>query len=61
MIRRYMTEIDQAHKIVRKKLAWRGFVNSFSQSIPFFAYALALYYGGLLVADRKIHFENVIK
>lgn len=61
MIDRYEAEIMNAHKVVRKKLAWRGVVNSFSQSIPFFAYAVALYYGGLLVADREIHFENVIK
>lgn len=61
MIARYMSEMAHAQKVVRNKIIWRGFVNSLAQSIPFFAYAIALYYGGLLIADGEIHFKNVIK
>lgn len=61
MIARYVNEINQVQSVVSKKIVWRGFVNSLAQSIPFFAYAVALYYGGLLIADGEIHFKNVIK
>lgn len=61
MIDRYVTEMIQVQKIIRTKIIWRGLVNSVAQSIPFFGYAIALYYGGLLVANGEIHFKNVIK
>lgn len=61
MIYRYVKEMEIASSIVRKKIIWRGLVNSSAQSIPFFSYAVALYAGGLLVANGEIHFKNVIK
>lgn len=61
MIARYVCEMNKVQKVVSKKIVWRGFVNSLAQSIPFFAYAVALYYGGLLIADGEMHFKNVIK
>ena len=39
----------------------RGLINSTGQSIPFFGYALALYYGGILVANEGVHFKDIIK
>lgn len=61
IIARYCAEISKVEKTIRKKLALRGLVNSTGQSIPFFGYSLALYYGGLLVANEGIHFKNIIK
>ncbi|XP_031626047.1 multidrug resistance protein homolog 65 [Contarinia nasturtii] len=61
MIDRYVTEMTKVSKMIRKKIIWRGLVNSAAQSIPFFAYAAALCYGGFLVANGEIHFKNVIK
>lgn len=61
MIDRYVTEMTNVSKMIRKKIVWRGLVNSTAQSIPFFAYAAALCYGGFLVANGEIHFKNVIK
>lgn len=61
IIARYCTEIAKVEKTIRRKLAMRGLVNSTGQSIPFFGYSLALYYGGLLVANEGIHFKNIIK
>lgn len=60
IIARYCTEIAKVEKTIRKKLSLRGLVNSTGQSIPFFGYSLALYYGGLLVANDGIPFKNVI-
>lgn len=61
MIERYVGETTKVESIMRKKVVWRGVVNSTSQSIPFFAYAIALCYGGFLVANGEVHFKNVIK
>lgn len=44
-----------------KKMSLRGLINSTGQSIPFFGYALALYYGGLMVANEGVPFKNIIK
>lgn len=61
MIGRYANEMMRAEKIMQKKIRWRGLVNSLAQSIPFFAYVIALCYGGYLVAQKQIEFQNVIK
>lgn len=61
MIERYVGEISKVESIIRKKIIWRGTVNSTAQSIPFFGYAVALCYGGFLVANGEMHFKNVIK
>lgn len=61
MIERYVAEMTKVSSVIRKKIIWRGLVNSSAQSIPFFGYAIALCYGGFLIADGEIHFKNVIK
>lgn len=61
MIMRYVAEMNIVEKIIRKKLIWRGLINSVSQAIPLFGYAIALTYGGFLIANGEIHFKNVIK
>lgn len=61
MIGRYVDEMIKLEKIVKRKIMFRGLANSIAQSIPFFGYAITLYYGGLLVANGEIHFKNVLK
>lgn len=61
MVERYVNEMMKVESIIRKKIIWRGLVNSVAQSIPFFGYAAALCYGGFLIANGEIHFKNVIK
>lgn len=61
MIERFVNEMTRVEKLIQKKIAWRGLVNSLTQSIPLFAYACALYYGAILIASKEIHFKNVIK
>lgn len=61
IIARYCNQIAIVEKTIRRKLSLRGLVNSTGQSIPFFGYSLALYYGGMLVANEGIHFKNIIK
>lgn len=38
----------------------RGPVFALGQTAPFFGYALALYYGGYLVATEGLHYKNII-
>lgn len=58
---RYKTEVIKLHNTVRSKTKYRGVIFSFGQSIPFFGYALTLYYGGLLVANGEIQYPDAIK
>ena len=61
MIDRYVTEITKAATMIRKKTVWRGLVNSTAQSIPFLGYAIAFTYGGFLIADGEMLYQDVIK
>lgn len=58
---RYCTEITKLEKVIIKKMSFRGLVNSTGMSIPFFGYALALYYGGMMVANEGVHYKDIIK
>lgn len=61
IFQRYSTEISKLEKTIIKKMSLRGLVNSTGQTIPFLGYALALYYGGIMVANEGVHFKNIIK
>ena len=58
---KYCTKIRKLETAMRKKMCLRGLINSSGQSIPFFGYALALYYGGTLVANDEVHFKNIFR
>lgn len=61
MIDRYIIEMKKVSSLIRKKLIWRGLVNSIAQSVPLFGDTIAICYGAFLVANGEIHFKNVIK
>ncbi|GAB0096239.1 Multidrug resistance protein homolog 65 [Sergentomyia squamirostris] len=61
MVGRYSKEIQNVERSVKRKLMFRGSVFSIGQSAPMFAYAVALYYGGVLVANEGVSYENLIK
>ena len=61
IITRYTKEIMDVEAAVSRKLSLRGFVFSSVQAIPMFAYAIALYYGGILVAREGMEYQNLIK
>lgn len=52
--------MNNVESVVRKKIAIRGLVNSGGQAIPLFAYAVAFWYGGLLVANGEMHYKTII-
>lgn len=61
MIERFTNEMEKVRKISRKKVAWRGVLNSIMQVIPGLAYGFGLSYGGYLVVNREIEYKNVIR
>lgn len=58
---RYCQELDHVARATKVRNRLRGAVFSFGQTAPFFAYGLSLYYGGYLVANEGLSYENVIK
>lgn len=61
MIVRFVNEMQRAEHLSKKKIMYRGLVNSFSQAIPLLAYAVALTYGGHMVAYGEIHYKHVVR
>lgn len=60
-IEKYLKELEKVNTALKFKTKFRGVVFSFGQSAPFLAYALSLWYGGTLVANKEIGYEDVIK
>lgn len=57
----YNEEIRKVEILIRNKLRYRGIINSIGQAFSFFAYAVALCYGGVLVSEGKVPFQDIIK
>ena len=57
----YMTELLPAHNLAQRNTHIRGFVFGLARSIMFFAYATAMFYGGRLVVDEGVAFEDILK
>lgn len=60
-IARFTREMENVQRIARKKIIWRGLLNSTTQAIPGLAYGFALSYGGYMVADGEMHYKYVIR
>ncbi|CAH0719110.1 unnamed protein product, partial [Brenthis ino] len=58
---RYQQAGVGARVAARSSLRWRGAVFAFGQTAPVAGYALSLWYGGVLVADREVQYKDVIK
>ncbi|XP_037948003.1 multidrug resistance protein homolog 49 [Teleopsis dalmanni] len=61
VLSRYNEQIDHVDIACRKKVRFRGTVFGMGQASPFLAYGVSLYYGGLLVANEGLQYENIIK
>lgn len=57
----YMLELVPAYKLAQRNTHLRGLVFGLARSIMFFAYATAMYYGGRLVVEEGVTFENILK
>jgi ATP-binding cassette subfamily B (MDR/TAP) protein 1 len=57
----YMESLRGPHKEALKKSWIRGFIFGFASSIPMFAYAVTMYYGGWLVVNECLDFTSVFK
>ncbi|KAL9907609.1 multi drug resistance 65 isoform 1-T1 [Glossina fuscipes fuscipes] len=61
IIDKYNEEVHKVEILIRNKLRYRGIINSIGQAFLFFAYAVALCYGGVLVSEGKVPFQDIIK
>lgn len=61
IIARYTKEIMDVEVAVKRKLSFRGVVFGSVQAIPMVAYAVTLYYGGVLVAREGLPYQDLIK
>ena len=61
VIEQYTEAIIKVEKLLGSKLRYRGLVNSCGQSLMFFGYAFALCYGGVLVSEGSLPFQDIIK
>ncbi|XP_034836542.1 multidrug resistance protein homolog 49 isoform X2 [Maniola hyperantus] len=61
ILARYDAAGANARVAAQKSLRWRGCVFAFGQTAPVAGYALSLWYGGILVANREVPYKDVIK
>lgn len=61
VISRYDTAIVKADRACAEKIRYRGLVFAMGEVVPYFGYALSFTYGGLLVAEGKMHYSTVIQ
>ncbi|XP_004537388.1 multidrug resistance protein homolog 49 [Ceratitis capitata] len=61
VLERYDEQINRADKACRKKLRYRGLVYGLGQTAPFMAYGVSLGYGGFLVANQEVPYQDIIK
>lgn len=61
VLKRYIEKIDEADEYCRQKSKFRGFVFGLGLTVPTLGYGLSLWYGGVLIAEKEMNYENVIK
>jgi ATP-binding cassette subfamily B (MDR/TAP) protein 1 len=57
----YQGHLTESHERILKMAHLRGFIFGFAQSVPYFAYATVMYYGGWLVQNEGLQFDRVFK
>ena len=60
-VQKYIQELTGPHMEAKRKSHVRGLVFGFAQSMPFFAYAGCMYYGGYLVNNGEMEYQSVFK
>ena len=60
-VQKYIQELTGPHIEAKRKSHVRGLVFGFAQSMPFFAYAGCMYYGGYLVNNGEMEYQSVFK
>ncbi|XP_034103966.1 multidrug resistance protein homolog 65 [Drosophila albomicans] len=61
LIKVYDEEVDRYQQQIKKRLRWRGLVNSMGTTLMFFGYAVTLTYGGFMCAEGRIIFPVIMK
>ncbi|XP_063698920.1 multidrug resistance protein homolog 49-like isoform X2 [Culicoides brevitarsis] len=61
ILQKYELIINDVTRTCIKKIRYRGPVYAVGQTIPMLGYALALWYGGILVSRFEMRFDEVVK
>lgn len=61
VVKRYQEAGKQQRMGAVRGVRFRGIVFAFGQTAPVAGYALSLWYGGVLVANREIEYKSAIK
>lgn len=61
LIQRYELIINNVTETCIRKIRFRGLVWAAGQTIPMLGYALALWYGGILISRFEMQFDEVVK
>ena len=57
----YIEELRPAHGVSQRNTHIRAIVNGIGRSIMFFAYSTAIFYGGRLIVDEGVGFQDIFK
>ncbi|XP_071520197.1 ATP-dependent translocase ABCB1-like [Panulirus ornatus] len=57
----YSKSVNKPHLEALRKCHLRGATFGFAQAMPFYAYAVSMFYGGYLVQQRELSYESVFK
>lgn len=57
----YEKEMIKVESQIKRRLRFRGVVNSFGPAVMFFGYAVAMCYAGILISWGTVEFRNVTK
>ncbi len=61
LLRRFEASLAAPHAAAQRRTHARGVVFGIAQSMPFFAYATCLFYGGHLVDTEGLEYKNVFR
>lgn len=61
VLKRYVEEMEHVESYCAKKTRLRGLVFGLGQTVPLMGYGLTLFYGGTLVANKELPYQDVIK
>jgi ATP-binding cassette, subfamily B (MDR/TAP), member 1 len=60
-LEQFIDELVPAKKASEKNTHLRGLVYGLARSIIFFAFAASMYYGGYLIINKGVSYEDVLK
>lgn len=61
IVKRYQIEIEKSEKMCFNKYRFRGIVYSLGYIVPMICFGLSYWYGGYLIANGELKYQDVVK